>query len=250
MNTLRYALCAIVGVALAAVPTARAQTSAPTVLLELFTSQGCSSCPPADALLPTFIARRDVVALSLPVDYWDRLGWKDTFAKPEFTRRQYEYAERRGDGEVYTPQIVVSGMSHAVGSAKVDVEHAIAAAQRQLETAPVALHAKFEPKGLAINLGAAPSALKLDAARVFLAVVQREGRVAIRRGENADRQLSYYNIARSLITVGDWHGASAHWTIPASKLDTQGAQSVVVFVQASAGAPILAVVQCEIPSTS
>lgn len=250
MIILKCALGAILAVAVAVVPAGRAQTSAPIVLLELFTSQGCSSCPPADALLPSFIARRDVVALSLPVDYWDRLGWKDTFAKPEFTRRQYEYARRRGDRGVYTPQIVVSGMSHAVGSAKGDVEHAIAAAQRELESTPVAMDARFGPKGLTINIGMAPKTLKLDGARVLLAIVQREGRVAVKRGENADRQLSYHNITRSLLTVDEWQGTVASWTIPASRLETEGAQSVVVFVQASSGGPIVAVSQCEIASAS
>ena len=83
------------------------------VVLELFTSQGCSSCPPSDALLESYTKRDDVIALSIPVDYWDRLGWKDTFASHEYTLRQQAYASARGDGQVYTPQIVVSGSAHA-----------------------------------------------------------------------------------------------------------------------------------------
>lgn len=246
MARLRLVLGIILSAATAGVPMARAQTLAPTVLLELFTSQGCSSCPPADALLPSFIARRDVVALSLPVDYWDRLGWKDTFAKPEFTRRQYQYAERRGDRQVYTPQAVVSGKFHVVGSVKADIERAISVAQQDLRSSPIAMRVGLDTKSLVIEIDQAPKALGLDGARVLLALVQREGHVAVKRGENADRHLAYHNIVRELVAVGDWQGAPAHWRIPSVEFADKGVQSLVVMVQKSPGGPIIAVTQRDI----
>src|SRR5262245_56726796 len=108
---------------------AAAQATPAKVVLELFTSQGCSSCPPADALFETYTKRDDVIALSVPVDYWDRLGWKDTFASREHTNRQHDYAFARGDGQVYTPQVVISGRSHVVGSSRSAIDGAIAAAK-------------------------------------------------------------------------------------------------------------------------
>ena len=85
-------------------------------VIELFTSQGCSSCPPADKLLESYIKRKDVIALTMPVDYWDYLGWKDTLASPHYSARQRSYARSRGDRNVYTPQIVINGTTHAIGS--------------------------------------------------------------------------------------------------------------------------------------
>ncbi len=106
--------------------TAAAQAKPPRAVIELFTSQGCSSCPPADELLAKLATEDDLIALSLPVDYWDRLGWKDTLAKHAFTERQVAYSNVRGDGEVYTPQAVVNGKEHAVGSERSAIDAAIA----------------------------------------------------------------------------------------------------------------------------
>ena len=103
----------------------------PVTVIELFTSQGCSSCPTADALLESYADRPDVVALTLPVDYWDYLGWKDTLASPKFSARQRTYAKARGDGRVYTPQVVINGLQHAVGSSATDIDRAIAVHQAE-----------------------------------------------------------------------------------------------------------------------
>jgi hypothetical protein len=108
---------AVAGCLLSASAAAQTAVKSPPVL-ELFTSQGCSSCPAADALFKAYAARRDIVALSMPVDYWDYLGWKDTLGSPKFSRRQRDYAKQRGDGQVYTPQVVVNGRTHVVGSSK------------------------------------------------------------------------------------------------------------------------------------
>src|SRR5580698_10428346 len=105
---------------------ALATASEPRALIELFTSQGCSSCPPADKLLGELAADPSLVVVSLPIDYWDYLGWKDTLASPGHAARQRAYARMRGDREVYTPQIVVNGATHVLGSDKAAIEHAIA----------------------------------------------------------------------------------------------------------------------------
>ena len=137
-NGFRKAVCLLIllggmsSTAIAQTDTAESSRPSFKVVLELFTSQGCSSCPPADALLESYTKRDDVIALSVPVDYWDRLGWKDTFASREFTLRQQEYASARGDGQVYTPQIVVSGSAHVVGSSRSSIDDAIAVAKRTL----------------------------------------------------------------------------------------------------------------------
>src|SRR5271166_6324501 len=122
---LAYALVLVCSSALCA--SARAQTRA---VIELFTSQGCSSCPPADKLLGELAGDASVIALSVPIDYWDYLGWKDTLASPGHSARQRAYARMRGDREVYTPQIVVNGLTHVLGSDHTAVERAIALSDR------------------------------------------------------------------------------------------------------------------------
>jgi hypothetical protein len=117
-----------------------AAASKPKVLVELFTSQGCSSCPPADKVAADLAQRPDVMVLSFNVDYWDYLGWRDTLAKPEFSQRQYDYARTRGDGNVYTPQMVFNGAEHAVGSQKSTVKNAISA------SAPCLLISRSAPR--------------------------------------------------------------------------------------------------------
>src|SRR5271167_1683708 len=109
------------------------------IVVELFTSEGCSSCPPADALLAELAGRPDVLALSFHVDYWDRLGWKDPFSSPDATRRQHGYADLLGLATVYTPQMVVDGRWQAVGSDRSEVERALGSARRSRDGVPVAL---------------------------------------------------------------------------------------------------------------
>src|SRR5204863_4556873 len=126
----RGVVCALVVISSTALlcAAARAQTRA---VVELFTSQGCSSCPPADKLLAELAADPSLVAMSVPIDYWDYLGWKDTLADPHNTARQKAYAHARGDGQVYTPQVVVNGALHALGSDKAAIEVAIAASRKK-----------------------------------------------------------------------------------------------------------------------
>jgi hypothetical protein len=229
---------------------AAAQTTSAKIVLELFTSQGCSSCPPADALLESYTRRDDVIALSVPVDYWDRLGWKDTFASRDHTNRQRDYASARGDGQVYTPQVVISGRSHVVGSSRSAIDGAIAAAKVALRDSQVPLRVHFEDGTLVVQVGRAPAGAAVSDARLLLAVVQDAGTVSIRRGENANRTVAYRNIVRSLKTMGAWAGTPSTLRVAKSEFSIADTQSLVVLLQNGAGGPIMNAAQIRIPGQS
>ncbi len=182
-----------------------AQDARPTNVVELFTSQGCSSCPVADALLQQYAKRPDVVAISLPVDYWDYLGWKDTLASPRFTGRQRGYAEKRGDGHVYTPQVVVNGLIHAVGSNKDEIDRALEKTDAELKPLRVAVTALSDGKTLAIETLPLQSPQGGTAGgTIWLAIVQPSVEVEIKRGENRGKKVIYTNVVRELTAVGNW----------------------------------------------
>ena len=228
---------------------AMAQTAPAKVVLELFTSQGCSSCPAADALLESYTKREDVIALSVPVDYWDRLGWKDTFASRDHTRRQQDYASARGDGQVYTPQVVVSGTAHVVGSSRSSIDSAIAAAKRAVRDSHVPLRVHVEEDTLVVEVGSAPADAAISSARLLLAIVQDAGTVSIRRGENANRTVTYHNIVRSLKAIGAWQGTPSTFRVAKSEFSVAGAQSLVVLLQNGTG-PILNAAKVRIAGSS
>jgi hypothetical protein len=218
---------------------AAAQAMPAKVVLELFTSQGCSSCPPADALLESYTKRDDVIALSVPVDYWDRLGWKDTFASREHTNRQRDYAYARGDGQVYTPQVVIGGRFHVVGSSRSAIDGAIGAARTALRESQVPLSVHLDDGALFVQVGAAPAGAAIQNARLLLAVVQDAGTVSIRRGENANRTVTYYNIVRALKTIGTWAGTPSTLRVAKSEFSVAGTQSLVVLLQNGTAGPIM-----------
>lgn len=175
----------------------KAQAGAKGVI-ELFTSQGCSSCPPADELAAEYSKNPDLVVLTLPVTYWDYLGWKDTFAKKEFTNRQYAYARLRGDGSVYTPQVVVNGYDHAVGSDP-------RAINRLLKRQSLPVDIDIQPAGdnVIINVG---SLSTYEVGTLWIMLFQQEGSVAIGRGENRNRKVTYTNIVKEMRPLGEWNG--------------------------------------------
>jgi hypothetical protein len=174
------------------------------VVVELFTSQGCSSCPPANAYLNEMVRdRRDVLALAFHVTYWDRLGWKDPFSLEAATDRQDRYGHRFGDGS-YTPEIVVDGVSSHVGSNRAEVGPAIEQARRQGRTA-AAVDIKTEGGQLSIDVGSGNGS-----GRVLLVGFDHEHQTAIRHGENGGRTLQESNVVRSIRSVGDWKGAALH----------------------------------------
>ena len=176
-------------------------------ILELYTSQGCSSCPPADALLKTFADLDGVLALSFNVDIWDNLGWKDTLATPGYTQRQRAYARTRGDGQVYTPQTVINGMSHAVGSDRAGIEQEIKTTAAHSTKMRVSLGVAADGKDIQVEMPqwAIASAAAVDAT-LWLVKFTPRIEVAIKRGENAGRTIAYHNVVRELTAVGSWMG--------------------------------------------
>lgn len=216
---------------------AQSQPRMPSVV-ELFTSQGCSSCPPADKLFQAYAGRADLIALSYSVDYWDYLGWKDTLASPKFTARQRAYSAGRGDGEVYTPQIVVNGLAHVVGSHSGDIDKAIERTAAKLSTQYVTVNATGGGQVVKIDVGAQQSGSKFGMGTVWLAIVRPKVEVEIKHGENRGKKLTYYNVVRDLTVVGAWTGAATHIELPDSALRQPG-ERCAVLLQAGDGGRII-----------
>jgi hypothetical protein len=214
---------------LSALPALAADARHPLVI-ELFQSQGCSSCPPANANLINLAKRDDVLALNFSVDYWDSLGWKDTFDSPAYTARQYAYAHTLGNSEVYTPQVIVNGRADTTG---LDVgELAQIAARVDRGAAGPAL--TLAGNSVTIGAGAAPA----GGAEIWLARYDpRVIEVAIKRGENAGRTLSHANIVKQLTLLGRWGGQAEAINLPA-KDDPRLVDAVLV--QGPGQGPILA----------
>ena len=166
------------------------------VVVELFTSQGCSSCPPADALLNELAGRKDVLALGFHVDYWDKLGWKDPLSTAGATMRQHDYAAEFGRNEVYTPQMVIDGKRQAVGSNRGAVLRAIAEAQ-PVSAAPVA----FAADGRSVSIGAGTGRGKVLAIRYLLTRTTE-----VQRGENAGQTAVDANGVEAIGDAGEWTG--------------------------------------------
>jgi len=208
-------------------------------VLELFTSQGCSSCPPADAVLKTYANDPTIIALSMPVDYWDYLGWKDTFASSRNSERQRSYAKARGDGAIYTPQVVVNGALHANGASKTDIDQAIELTMRNIALPRVPIRFWQEDNNLNIALDGAGDGRIVGEATIWLGLVQPQGNVEIRKGENAGRKLEYTNIVRELTPIGLWKGQPMLIQIPRTAIIQAATQKSVVLVQEGKAGPII-----------
>ena len=189
-------------------------------VIELFTSQGCSSCPPADRLLGQLAQDPSLITLSVPVDYWDYLGWKDTLALPVDSTRQRDYAVARGDREVYTPQVVINGMVHALGSNKDAIEDAIVKTRR--ESDPLSLPVSVKVAKGVITVGVPAATGKHASGEVWLCPVTAKARVSIGRGENRGRTITYVNVVRRWVKLGAWNGEAKDFTLPVSKLAGTG----------------------------
>lgn len=204
----------------------RAASPAAPVLVELYQSEGCSSCPPAEAWLNSIADRQGVIALAFEVTYWDYLGWKDTYASPAFTQRQRDYAARSASHEVVTPQFWVNGQRSVAGANPRAVEAAIAAV-RPLAPVPV-----VRANGVTIAKGEA----RAQAATVWLVRYDpRTVEVPIKAGENGGRTLPHRNLVRKLTPLGEWKGTAMHFAFaPAT-----GGLRNAVFLQDGRGGPVL-----------
>lgn len=216
-------------------------------VVELFTSQGCSSCPPADALLGELAEKPGIVALSFSVDYWDYLGWRDTLASPANSERQRNYARARGDGRVYTPQAVVDGIIHTNGANEAEIEMAMRNAAKRLhdDKVPVSMHADGDT--LIVDVGAAPQASGKRDATVWLAIAKEVEKVEIKRGENRGRALSYHHPVRELSPIGMWHGEPITLRLPLKDLKTMGGDCLFALLQVEDSGPILGAAEFEYP---
>ncbi len=223
-------LVRLLSAALLSIPAAASAQNNP-VVVELFTSQGCSSCPPADAYLADFIDRDDVLALAFHVDYWDRLGWKDTLATPEFTARQYAYGNAFQNRSVWTPQFVVGGVAYSRGSFRKEVADYV----KQLAAQPAQITLTAAIEGGEIVIQAEPLAGGLPPMLVSVVGYSPKETVQIKRGENAGRNIDYLNTVTSWTDVGEWNGKSAtELSIPATLQPP-----LAVIVQAEGNGPII-----------
>jgi hypothetical protein len=203
-----------------------AQTPSPPTVVELFTSQGCSSCPPSDRQLGELSKRPDVLALSLHVDYWDYIGWKDPFASSANTERQRGYARTLKQRYVYTPEMVFGGMAHDPGSEPAKVAKMLRSASERAGTRVVPVLTRAAGNGLAVTL---PEAKLVTPCDVWLVTFDRQHQTQVPRGENKGATLTNYNVVRSLERLATWNGQPASWTVPAERL--AAGDSVAVLIQ-------------------
>jgi hypothetical protein len=211
----------------------------PRAVVEMFTSQGCSDCPAADALLKQYLDKENIVALSLPVDYWDYLGWKDTLSGPRNADRQREYATRFGIGTVYTPQAVVNGAAEVLGSSASEIERAIAATGTALSGSRVPVHFWNYGTSVIIEVGAAEPESEPKESTIWLAVVQKSVQVAVKGGENRGKTLTYYNVVRELTPVGTWHGRPTTIRLSRAAVMRPEAEDLIVLIQEASTGPII-----------
>ena len=236
---MRFSLkLAPIAVALSLAATPVAASEARTVV-ELFTSQGCSSCPPADALLGELAARDDLIALSFHVDYWNYIGWRDPFSKRQWSKRQRAYQETLKRRYVYTPQIVVDGAAETVGSERASVSRLIAQALRRKKIVVEITHPDRDT--IRVRIPAA-SGYAGPEATVWLAFYDHERDTNIRAGENSGVTLTNTNIVRSMARIGTWRGAAMEWTLPVEAVGGNGRDGCAIIVQAEGHGRIIGAV--------
>jgi hypothetical protein len=216
--------------AVAALLCVAARAPAAPAVLELFTSEGCSSCPPAEAYIGELTQRGDVLALTFHVDYWDDLGWRDRFALPSAVQRQRTYAKNLGLSSVYTPQAIVDGHQNFVGSDRTSIDKALAHPRKG-----AAIELSLREGELRVGLAAQQ---KVPDSEVLLVAYQRTAVSPIARGENAGRTLREFNVVREFRTLGRWQGLKQEYRRQLSSLPPEATDAAVV-VQGLGQAPII-----------
>jgi hypothetical protein len=202
-------------------------------VVELFTSQGCGPCRAAEPVLRDLSRQPGVIALTLPVTYWDYLGWKDTLALRPLTERQRAYARGRGARQVFTPQVVVDGNGFAVGSDKAALDRLLRDAT-QHGGLPVLVRSERRENRIVVDVGAAPEAKTEMRGDVWLVPVLRSRATVIRSGENGGRTATYVNVVRGIQRLGAWSGQPERFDVPNAQADTGDADSWVVLLQGAA----------------
>jgi hypothetical protein len=217
-------VCAIVAII-------RPAHAEPRAVVELFTSQGCSSCPPADQIIGELAQDPAVIALSMPIDYWDYLGWKDTLADSRFSARQKAYSQMRGDREVYTPQVVVNGSAQVIGSDRAGIESAIADTKKADGVMSALVSMTVSGKQINVSIAGSGEGLGPAHGEVWICSISKAVPISIGRGENSGREITYHNVVRNLLKVGDWDGTPGSWTVPLENISREGVDAAVVYVQ-------------------
>ena len=228
LSALAALAAAILSTALPAAISWAAEVHRPKAVVELFTSQGCSSCPPADRLLEDFASRRETLALGWHVDYWDYLGWKDTFGDPENSERQRAYARTFGSGQVYTPQAVINGRTHVVGSRRDAVLDAVEEFAGTAKGLTVPIDAEATGGTLKVHIALSPEAAGATLWMIYM--TDRSG-VEIERGENTGRRVVYANVVRDVEMIGMVKDQALQTEFQVSDLDRRGYDSCALILQ-------------------
>jgi hypothetical protein len=219
---------AIAAITVSSLTLAGAAAAESVAVIELFTSQGCSSCPPADRLLGELATEPSVIAMSLPIDVWDYLGWHDTLADRSNTKRWHGYSKARGDHERYTPQVVFNGAMHALGSDRAAIGRVIAETRRNKAVMSVPVMASRSGDHLLIAL---PSGEPAAPSLVSVWALSKAKTVAIARGENKGRTVTYHNVVRHHVHLGAWSAQTNHWSVPVRDLAGDGVEIAAITVQ-------------------
>jgi hypothetical protein len=239
------AFCALILAVLPLAPAAAGENK-PVIVVELFTSQGCNSCPPADAFLGELARRPDVIALGFHVDYWDYIGWKDPFAQHKFTERQRGYSHLLGQRYVYTPQMVIDGRFQEVGSDRRAIDRLIHRAQKERMAAGPLPAIEIQGDGLS-RIARISGGTPAQPAKVFLIAIDRKHETEVTKGENNGKRLPNYNVVRLIRNIGAYTGASVDLPVDLSAVAGKG-DSGVILVQSADMGPVLAAVTFNLPS--
>jgi hypothetical protein len=224
----RLAAAATVLFATIAGSVAQERSEKPVAVVEFFTSQGCSSCPPADAIVSELAAADGIIALAYHVDYWDYLGWSDTLGSAENSARQYEYVAALGQRAVYTPQAIVNGRAHVNGADRAALDAALTEAEGALE---VDVTLQRQGDAVVIETGAAADVAPRREAHVMLVYFTHAVDVAITKGENRGRTITYENAVTAFHSAGVWHGKAARFEMPVSEVVKKGDGGCAAIIQ-------------------
>lgn len=237
---------------------ARAAMAEPVVVVELFTSQGCASCPPADAFLGELSQRKGLLVLSFHVDYWNYMGWKDPFSSPQMTKRQRGYAKHLGQRYVYTPQMVVDGGAQEEGAARAKIEALLVEARKSIDKKLQLRISRGAINQVKVVLPAARvmnkkpadgAAAKPKSATLWLVAYDDKHTTEISKGENRGKTLDYYNVVRSLKPVANWEGKPMDVMLNLAEEIAAGYKNCAVLLQADGAGKIIAAARLPMPVT-
>jgi len=229
-RVLNLLVLSTLGLATSFAPAVAIEFSKPKAVVELFTSQGCSSCPPADAALKEMNEDGEFLGLALHVDYWDRLGWKDTFASSDNTDRQWRYARALGERQVYTPQAIVNGRSHLVGSRKTEIRDLANAYAEGNDGLSVPVNLEKIGDTISVSVPAEPQSSK---ATLYAFYFNPSGEVEIKRGENSGRKISYSNIVGKVEMIGMVGAEGMKTTFAIEDIKRKGYAGCALILQSS-----------------